>query len=221
MITKCDVLRTPNIGLYLLATDRYALAPTTILDSKLGKIRECLSVDVVKVNLARSLLNGALAVGNSHGLAIPYIAERELPILKQSLEDVDIAIVPCKETALGNLILANDRGAIVSPLLSSEGVKVIQDVLGVEVMSSTVARIRTVGTLAVATNKGVLAHPSIVEDELEAMRSILKADVRPGTINSGVGYIRSGLVANSFGALVGSETSGLELAVVGEALKLG
>ena len=64
-----------------------------------------------------------------------------------------------KKTAYGNLVLANDKGALCDPRMKEPQIKEISEALGVEVFPGQIAGLPYVGSLAVATNKGVLAHP--------------------------------------------------------------
>jgi len=66
----------------------------------------------------------------------------------------------------------------------------------------------------VATNKGVLAHPKTKEEEKKAIEEALKVPVELGTVNGGVPYIKSGLLANSRGVIAGSLTLGSELMAI-------
>jgi translation initiation factor 6 len=75
-----------------------------------------------------------------------------------------------------------------------------------------------VGALAVATNKGVLAHPLLKEEEKKTLEKVLKVPVDVGTINCGVPYVGTGLIANSHAAIAGSMTTGPEMFIIGNAL---
>ena len=64
-----------------------------------------------------------------------------------------------KKTAYGNLVLANDKGAVVDPRFKENEIKKISEALGVEAVPTEIAGLPYVGSLAVATNKGVLSSP--------------------------------------------------------------
>jgi translation initiation factor 6 len=72
--------------------------------------------------------------------------------------------------------------------------------------------------LAVATNKGVLAHPLLKDDEKKAIEETLKVPVDVGTVNCGIPYVGTGLIANSHAAVAGSLTTGPEMFIIGNAL---
>ena len=79
---------------------------------------------------------------------------------------LDAERIPDRFTAVGNIILANDYGAIVNPLLSDESVDLITQILDVEVLKGSIAKFKITGAVAVATNKGVLLHPSASQEDI-------------------------------------------------------
>jgi len=131
---------------------------------------------------------------------------------------VDIKKVPGKYTALGNHVLANDKGAIVNPDLPSETSDLIEETLDVPIRKSTIAGLKNVGASGVATNEGVLLHPETNEEELEIIEESLEVQGDIGTASSGVKYPGTCVVANSNGALTGENTTGPELGRIENAL---
>jgi len=143
--------------------------------------------------------------------------EKEIQALKSN-SDLNIALMETKKTAYGNLILANDHGAVVDPRLKKKDVKQIEDTLDVETVPGEIAGMPYVGSLATATNKGVLTHPLLKEEEQKLLKDVLKVQVDVGTINCGIPYVASGLLGNKYGAVVGQLTTGPELFIIGQAL---
>ena len=130
----------------------------------------------------------------------------------------NITLMETKKTAFGNLILANDKGAVVDPRFKPNEIKQISETLGVEAVPTEIAGLPYVGSLAVATNKGVLAHPMLKDEEKKILESVFKVPVDVGTINCGVPYVGTGLIANSHAAVAGSMTTGPEMFIIGNAL---
>jgi len=129
-----------------------------------------------------------------------------------------VTVMNTKKTAYGNMVLANDHGAIVGPGLEREEVNKIADTLGVETISSEIAGLPYVGALATATNKGVLAHPMLKEEERKVLEDVFKVPVDVGTVNCGIPYVSTGMLGNSNGAVVGLLTTGPEMFIIGQAL---
>ncbi|MDI6882060.1 MAG: translation initiation factor IF-6 [Methanothermobacter sp.] len=217
MIRRTNLDGNPNIGVYISVTETQALIPFHTSTRMEGIIEEALEVEVFKATIAGSSLNGILSIGNSNGIIVsPYVLEREIESLEKA--GFEVFILPEKFTAVGNLILANDYGALASPLLSDESIKLIEDALEVEVEQGTIAGFNIVGSVAVATNKGVLLHPKATRRELEFVEETLKVPADVGTINHGMTMIGACSIANSNGAIVSEDTTGPEIARIEEAL---
>jgi translation initiation factor 6 len=209
---------SPNIGVYSLVTDSFAIVPVGVPKTKVEKLRNYLKVKVIPTNIGGSRLIGALAAANSNGIILPHFAYDDDIKSIQSMTNVNVKPVKSKKTAFGNLILANDHGAIVDPRLTSEVTNEIKEILGVEVVPGEIACLPYVGSLAVATNKGVLTHPMLREEERKLLQEVLKVPVDVGTVNCGVPFVGSGLIANSHSAVAGSVTTGPEVVIIGQAL---
>jgi translation initiation factor 6 len=219
-IILADIFGSPNIGVYCFTCESWGAVPAGTPSKKRNNFSECLKVDVCEVSVASSNLLGILLAGNSNGLAVPrIIGEYELKKIKESAP-MNIEILNTEKTALGNLILANDHGAIVDPAFSNSIIKKLEDLLQVEVVRGKISNLSYVGSLALATNKGVITHPLIRNNEREVIQTVLKAYVEPSTINGGVPFIRSGLLATSRGAVTGPLTVGKELMTISQIMEM-
>jgi translation initiation factor 6 len=56
------------------------------------------------------------------------------------------------------------------------------------------------------------------EEERKVLSDVLKVPVDVGTVNCGVPYVATGLLGNSYGAVVGLLTTGPEMFIIGQAL---
>lgn len=209
-----DVLGSPNIGLYCFCAENLAIVPVGVTAKKMQRFAETLQVEVCSTNVGGCRLLGALIAGNSNGIVLPHFTEQQEAQTMKSHRDINVQVIHEKRNALGNMILANDKGAVVDVRLSRETLRTVSDVLGVEVVTGEILGLPCIGAFASSTNRGVLAHPSILEDEKRKIQEVLKVPVETGTINGGVPYVKMGLIANSKGAVVGSSTTGPELMAV-------
>jgi translation initiation factor 6 len=215
-----NLFGSASIGVYSLVTDRMVIVPPQVSKTKAQKLEEWLRTKVVVTAIGESVLIGALACANSKGIVLPHFTQREeIDSIKSAL-DVNITVMETRKTAYGNLILANDYGAVVHPGLRKEDMTKIEDTLGVEVVPGEIAGLPYVGSLATATNKGVLAHPLLREEEQKILKDILKVPVDVGTVNCGIPYVATGLIGNTFGAVAGFMTTGPEMFIIGHALDL-
>jgi translation initiation factor 6 len=159
-----------------------------------------------------------LACANSNGILLPNFVRQEEVEALESVFKGNITIMETRKTAYGNLVLANDNGAIVDPRLKEPEVAKISDTLGVEAAAGEIAGMPYVGKLAIATNKGVLAHPLLKDTERRLLENTLRVSVDVGTINCGIPYVGTGLICNSHSAIAGSLTTGPEMFIIGNAL---
>jgi len=219
-IILLDVFGSSYLGIFAFATDKYVIIRKDVGDNLKAKISETLKVEVISTDIGQSFLVGILANGNSNGLILPeFTTEAEIKVLKERL-DVEIGIVPGLLTCLGNNILCNDNCSIIHPEFTKEAEKAIRDTLKVEVIRGRIGSQPIVGSLGIATNKGAMVSPDISEEQLKTYQEALKVPVNTGTTNAGNYYLRSGLIANSNGAVVGSKTTGPELMRIEETLNL-
>lgn len=215
MIQRVNLGGNPNLGVSIAATEKIAIIPPNITQAMAGLIEESLGVETVRTLICGSSLAGALSCGNSKGFIVSkYAFDREIQAIKDT--GVEVERIPDRLTAVGNIILANDSGAIVNPLLSDEAVEIITHILDVEVIRGSIAKFKIPGSVAVATNKGVLLHPSASQEDIELVEKTLNAQADVGTVNNGTSLVGACAVATSKGVLVSLNTTGPELARIEE-----
>jgi translation initiation factor 6 len=209
--------KNPNIGVYAGANDSLAVIPPEAPESFSTLVSETLGVEVVESTVAGTTIVGVMMALNNNGALVPrHSSTQEVEKLEEA--GLNVGVIPDKYTALGNLVLLNDRGAIASRVFSKSSVKIMEDALGCEVVTRDLGGYKIVGSLGVATNKGALLHPNLDEEDLDWAEEVLKVEVDIGTVNQGVGYVKTGIVANSRGALIGSATTGPEIARIEDSL---
>jgi translation initiation factor 6 len=220
LIHKYDVYRSPNVGLFLRANDNTLLIPFGFADTKTKKLKEYLNVKkIMHVSIAGTRLIGPMSVMNNNGMLLPWTAsDEELQFLKQT--GLNVERLESKFTAIGNLILANDKGAIVSSLFNGEVHQSIRDVLGVPIQIMSISGYVQVGSMVVTTNAGAIVHPNANDREIKSIAEILQVEAEPATINGGSPFLSSGIIANFKSAIVGSLTTGPELIMITRALKI-
>ena len=213
-----DTFGSASIGVFIRITEKFMVVPNQVPESKFRKLQNWFNIKAVRTNISGSVLIGPLVCANSNGIILPrHVWPEEVEALK-TLGDVNITIAETRRTAYGNLVLANDHGAVVDPRLKKADIKMISDTLGVEVVPGEVAGLPYVGSLTTVTNKGMVAHPLIKPEEETLLRDVLKVPLGVGTINCGIPYIATGLIGNSKVAVAGSLTTGPELFMISQAL---
>lgn len=206
----------PNIGMYGLATDRYCLLGAMVAHKVIQKIKDTLKVDVLRSTVCDVELTGLFAAGNSNGIILSRIVDNyDVANIKKL--GINVKVINSAETALGNIILCNDKGCLISGSLKKFR-KDISDVLGCEVETGRIAGMDIVGSCAVANSTGCLCHREATEEELKRIEEMLKVRVDVGSVTYGTPYIKSGIIVNSNGALVSEPTTGAELGRISEVL---
>jgi translation initiation factor 6 len=219
-LKRIKIFGGDHVGLYIKATNSYLLYHSSIPKKKISILEEELGVPAIPVYLINTLITSPFIAGNRNGIVLPHLFEdyaREELVRKLKELDINIGILEHRYTSLGNLVLANDKGAIVSPVLPISSRKIIAETLDIEVVTATIGRFSYVGSLAVSNNNGVLVAPVLKDDEAKIIEDVLKVSTYTGTINGGVEFISSGVVANDRGVVVGTATTGRELMVISQA----
>ena len=206
----------PNIGLYCLATDKFVIAPDERVDNL-----SMLSENIIYTKVSETDFLGIFMCANSNGVLVPSImSDMRLLKLEKDLKKIDenikVVRIESNYTALGNLILCNDKHALVSPLLSDHK-KEIESALGVKVKVSELQGMDIVGAICAATNKGFLMNINAEKEDYEFIEMFFGIEGDIGSVNFGSPFIKSGIVVNSRAVLVGDQTSGPEITRVDEA----
>ena len=213
-IEKLDFHGNSFIGLFSFASDSLCIIGRGASAKHTETMKAVLKVDVIETTFLGTELAGIFVAGNSRGIIVSdKLDEREIEFLKKK---TNVLVLNTRYTALGNLILCNDNGCIISDEIEKFSKK-ISDFLKVPVKVGTIDEITLVGSLGICTNMGCIVHKNISDGEKKKLEDVLKVQVDTGTVNFGSGWVRSGLVANSNGFIAGKDTSGPELGNVAEA----
>jgi len=122
-------------------------------------------VPAYTVRICGTSLVGVFCAGNNNCLLVPKIAFPEEVEYLTSL-GINVKVIPSKLTALGNLVLCNDTGCLVSSDFGADTKKEIRQALHVPLHPGSIAGLTVVGSSAVATNNGCLIHRDATEEEI-------------------------------------------------------
>ncbi|MEM0467416.1 MAG: translation initiation factor IF-6 [Candidatus Thermoplasmatota archaeon] len=217
MLQLLDFNDNPNVGVYCRVNESVAFVQKSLQKKTKDLIAKTLDVQIVELTIADSTIIGSLLVLNSHGAVVTNIADSHTIQLIKS-QGLNVSVIKDVINAAGNDILANDYGALIHPEIKKKTMKKISETLNVPVEYGTIAQQPIVGMSAVVTNKGCLCHPKITEEEKNHLKDLFHVDVMIGTVNHGFPMIGSGLVANTKGAIIGNQTTGIEMGRIEEAL---
>jgi translation initiation factor 6 len=209
---------TPNIGVYTAVNESFAFIAGDAAPEFVKDVEEALQVETTLMTVAGSFVIGSLVVMNSNGAVVSGLADpREIETIGKHIN-----CTPIEDplNAAGNNILANDKGAIINPQYSKSLVKVISDALGVECVQSSIAGMNTVGSVCRATNIGCVCHADATDEDMKLIQDVLKVECIRTTVNHGSRMLGAGILANSKGALIGDETTPIEMGKIEEGLAL-
>jgi translation initiation factor 6 len=209
---------SPYLGVYLKSGEQTALAPSSAPRGLVHDVERLLGVHVIRTHVLDTDVVGAFVAMNSNGLVVGGdLSDEEL----HALDGIGrVGVVRHRQNAMGNNVLANDRGALVHPEFSTDAVERIGRALGVPALRGTLAGLGTVGMAGIATNKGVVVHPKTTEGEAEVVTQLLGVPVHRSTANFGVPIVGACLVANSRGMIVGRPTTPVEIVHLQEGLQI-
>jgi translation initiation factor 6 len=221
-IIKAQVFGRSLIGVFLTANNSYILYPPTLLNQLLKKFKNIFEEPFYPITINNSNLLGVYSVSNKYGIIVPHIIrEDELTKLRSFVnESTQIGILKSTDNAFGNLILCNDKGAIISSFLKNHKTE-IEDILNVETVIYEFADYYLPGSISLVNNYGCLVHPLSTDDEIDYICSVLKVEeVDVSTINRGVPYLSSGAIVNDKSGIFGMDSTGPELMRLSSVLKL-
>lgn len=213
-----SIVGSPSIGVYSLATEKMVIIPSLVPLKEAERMAGWLKTKLIHTCIGGSVLVGAFGCANSNGILLPNSVRKEELETIECVFKGNMTVMETKKNAYGNMVLANDHGAVVDPRLKESDIKQISETLCVQAVPCEIAGLPYVGSLGVATNKGVLAHPLLKDAERKILEDVFKVPVDVGTINCGIPYVATGLISNSHAAVAGSMTTGPELFIIGQAL---
>ncbi|MFH1631311.1 MAG: translation initiation factor IF-6 [Candidatus Aenigmatarchaeota archaeon] len=206
-----------NIGLNGFATDSYCIIGEKA-EKKKGEISKILDIPVFVTSILHIDLAKIFICGNTKMLLVPrFLFDSDIKNLEKITKEIGIELIQIDTNkALGNLILMNDNGAIVSPLIKDVTHQL--DEIGIVSKVETIAKLNVVGTRGICTNKGCLLGSDATEDEIKSIETTLKVSADIGTVGFGSPFPGAGIIANSHGFVSCPKTSGIELGKIAEAL---
>jgi translation initiation factor 6 len=217
-ILKTNFNGTPNVGLYGYATKDYILLGEHLTDKLLPQVQEALgNVPMHQFRVAGTGMPGIFLVGNSKSVLVPSIVfDHEIAQLKKL--NIPHTIFRTRHTCLGNNIVCNDHGAIISTDFDETERKFIEKHLEVPTISMDIAKLSTPGAVMVLNGDKGIIHRDATMTEVKEIEKHLKVKLTPATVNLGTPYLRAGILCNSHGFVIGDHSGGPEIVHIDEAL---
>lgn len=206
---KLDINTSPHIGIYASVSNNYGLFPDLINKKDEKAIQETLDIDLIKLNLGESIVNGAISKIYDNKVVL---AKSSLPSDVKYLEKKGLDVLRLNSyLAVGNLIVVNKNGLLLSTEFSKDEVKQISDFFGKKAKVFNIANISLVGCAVALNNKGMAVYPHVASDEFNDLKKMFKVDGNIATVNYGDGLVANGLLLNDKGLIMGEKTTGYEI----------
>jgi len=202
-----------TLGLLGVATENVCYLPTEITKKQIKKIAETLNVVVKKASFYNSSLLGLFSVANSKYLFVPEI------VSDAELEFVDKKVIKLTGvfTTLGNLILCNDKGCILSPYLA-EKKYFFENELKLKTEITTISDLPFPGIFATVTNRAGIVHKNCKDAEIEILEKTLGVEFK--RLEFYEGFTGAEILANTKGLIAPKTLKGQELAEIQDGLKI-
>jgi translation initiation factor 6 len=217
MIRKLSTFESDFIGVFAKVFNDFAFIPRNIPEEIRLSIEETLKVKTAGVIIDNFSLVGTMLAFNSNGIVVSGLSHKD-DFSGVDIGDRRLIFLKDRLNAIGNNIITSDKVAIIHPSFTESSERVIADTLGVEVIKSPIAGVKTVGSVAVLNNKGMLVSPEATEDEIKNLSEIFHIQVKTGTANYGSYYIGASILANCNGIMVGNATTSIELGRIDDTL---
>jgi translation initiation factor 6 len=209
-----------TVGVFIAATDTYFLYPPILKRKASSELEEAFGVKGTPTTIGNGRVIGAYVAGNSRGMLVPgIIMPEEMDKLQNAYPDVKIGVIDSLDNALGNLVLCNDKGAVISFKLQ-DFKQLISDTLGVPVRVGKFGGTDLVGSAGLANDSGAVIHPLANDADCESISEVLSVPVDISTVNCGIPYVGACAVVNNRALVVGKETTGPELQRLSQMLNL-
>jgi translation initiation factor 6 len=210
-IFKASIRKNPFIGAYVTLHSKRALVSPVVTQSFKKNLREVLGVEYIAsstVGLVYSV--NVMVAMNSNGIILPKtISEEELEEISKL--GIPKLVVQSKLLAWGNLVIANDKGCVISDYVPNEEASKIADFLGVDWIRISVGNYHSIGPFFAVSNELGLASTLVKPETLEKVADVLKIRIVPTTLNGGEVLVKLGALVHDNAILVGKRTSGTEL----------
>lgn len=207
----------PNIGLYMFACDKFAIIGVDANKEKMAAIEDVLKVPVYKTTVLSTELIGIFVAGNEDFLVVPDMYDYEMKVFKEIAEkhDVKLLVKDYKLNTLGNNLCFGNKTILINHQYPKGFGLELEKETGYKVIELKVPEYENAGAIATFKNGKYFMAQQVTE---ENVKEIVDQIGGIGTINSGSNFISSGIVGNSFGVLIGSLSTTVEIQNIVEGL---
>ena len=207
----------PNIGIYMFANDKLCLVGQKITEKKQKEIEQVLNVPVYQISILGTELVGIFIAGNNNFILIPQIFEKEKKELEKICKKHNVKLIEITDiqNTFGNNICFGNKNILVNGNYSKEFIQKLKKETQLKTTTIKSKIFESVGSTAIYLNDKYFLSQEYEEKDV---KNILEEIAGTGTINQGSNYISSGIIGNSFGVIIGSYSSTIEIQNIVESL---
>ena len=219
-VSLLELEQNTQIGLFFVASNDFVLSGKTDLKPEQKKaIEKILQVPLFEITTHNNDLVGVFLQIDRYSNTIYAPKTLKKNEIKQ-LEDISkqfnytLEIISSTQNTLGNLLSFTKKEVFISKELK-EYAKEIEQKSDKHAIIIKNSEFHQAGALIYSTHNKTLASSEFSDSELESIEKYID---NISTVNNGSAYISSGIIANSFGILIGAQTTTVEIQTILETL---
>ncbi|HIE41582.1 MAG TPA: hypothetical protein EYP80_02855 [Candidatus Aenigmarchaeota archaeon] len=213
VVYQTNFFGNSTLGLLAIVTDNHCYLPPNMKERQIENIAKFLNVEIKITSFYSSFLLGLFGAANSNYLFVPTIVkDLETKNLNKKIIKIESVF-----NTLGNLVLCNDNGIVLSPYLSKKA-DFFKEYIKLNVGVTTIGNLPFPGILAVVTNKAGIVYKNCRNEELDILEKTLKVKFKRCEFYEG--FPGAEFLANSNGLIAPRYLKAQELAEVQEGLKI-
>ena len=216
-IAKTQVHGNANVGLFGSAFQGKLLFGEKLRTKDKELFEKILQAKYERISLAGTSLIGIMSVHNTKTLLIPSLTlEQE----REALDTLGITyeVFDTEVTCLGNTIVCNEHGAIISTEFSEQEAQKLTNLLQVPCVQTDIAGLTTPGAVIVINGANGIIHRDASDTEVALVEKTLNVTLEPATVNLGSPHLHAGILRSETGLLVGDQSGGPEIMHIDESL---
>lgn len=212
-VYQTDFFGNSTLGLLSIASENHCYVPQLLKQKQVENIARSLKVEVKIISLYDSFLLGLFGAANSKYLFVSgLVSDKEIKNLGKEVIKLEGVF-----NTLGNLILCNDKGIVLSPFLEKK-IDFLREKTKLRVNVTTIANLPFPGILGLVTNKGGIVSKNCKDEELEVIEKTLRVEFHRCEYYDG--FPGAEILANSKGLIAPTNLKAQELAEIQEGLKV-
>ncbi len=214
-VAKLKIHGSDAVGTFGYVTDEVGILGPVVSKEEEKTIKETLQLDtIIRTTIAGVPTVGIFLIGYKDKLLVPSIAyEEEIKTLEELF---DVKVVDVTNDALrNNYFVWGKKKLLIAPRELRREANNLAKILNLDLIVIDEKEIE-LGSSIAGNDRGILVNPDIYPK----LKEVLGENVYEATVNMGDGFVGAGMLINNKGYVVGSKTTGIELAQIDDYLFL-